>query len=59
MLRNYEEQPGKCPPGVEIAYLSAFVTFPGFPSRPTTIFTYLPSTSGSCIDAQSNTERMA
>ena len=28
------------------------MTFPVFRSRPTAIFTYLTSTSGSCVDAQ-------
>ena len=55
MLRNYEERSGVCPPGIEIACPSAFGKisrhFRFFPLRPTTIYTYLPSTSSSCLDA--------
>ena len=54
MLKNYEKPPRECPPWVEITHLSALgeiLRFPFFPSWPTTIFTYLPSTSGSCLDS--------
>ena len=50
-LRNYENRPGECPPWVEslvIVLLWRYCEISGFPSRSTAIFTYLPSTSGSC-----------